>query len=380
MKEYTYYTPIDLARSILNNMPEIEIESIIDICCGSWNLLQAGKEKYPNAIITGVDIDKEAEKHKFIEANFQIMDGREFAKKEYKRGNTYDLILSNPPFGHISEDERKYKMEDKLMEVCYSQLLNKRYECEMMQANMLLAHESSVLLFILPYTFVAGGSFQRARCQIAKDYSVLSIVKLPVTTFEKGKINTFAVVLQKKEPCYQTMTYNAIYDDGWKINKIKEIDEIEVRKGNWWFTKNTIETGKIKIFRGNVSSEKFKEKGQVVLHCAAKKTGKWAPSVRFYDGSAVKKNIVKAKKGDILINRIGRDAGYWNINEIDNISISDCLLVLPNITQKMLKILEKNSDKGGRLKIPRRGITTSYVTAEDVKLLFLDEGEEIGVG
>lgn len=40
MKKYIYYTPIDLARAIIAIIPEIKIESIIDICCGSWKLIK----------------------------------------------------------------------------------------------------------------------------------------------------------------------------------------------------------------------------------------------------------------------------------------------------------------------------------------------------
>lgn len=378
MKRYTYYTPIDLARSILTIIPEASIESIVDICCGSWNLLQAGKEKFQSAEITGVDVDCESEKHRFPKSNFQVADGRNFAKEEYKKGKTYDLILSNPPFGYISEDERKYSAENEIAKVCYSELLNKRYECEMIQANLLLAHDNSILLFILPYTFVAGTSFQKARCQVAKDYAVMAIVELPCTTFEKGKINTFAVILQKKQQREKTTVYNAANDGGWKIDRLREIDEKEIKDGNWWFVSNNTENKKIKIFRGNVSSGKFISEGQAILHCAAKKSEQWIPSVRYYDASTEKKTVI-ARRGDVLINRIGRDAGYWNVNEIDEISVSDCLLVLPNITKKMLQTLKSNSDDNGRLKIPVRGVSTSYVTAEDVILLF-DGNGEISVG
>lgn len=375
MKRYDYYTPIDLARSMLNIIPEIEVKSIIDICCGSWNLLQAGKEKYPNAVITGVDIDKRADNYKIDESNFIIMDGREFAEKEYKKGRTYDLILSNPPFGHITENERKYMAGNAIVEVCLSKLLNKRYECEMMQANMLLAHNNSVLLFILPYTFVAGASFQQARCQVASVYSVVAIVKLPFTTFEKDKINTFAIILQKKEHSNHTIVFNAVYNNVWKINKTREVSEIEIVNGNWWFTRKNNENNQVKIFRGNISSNKFKKRGQMVLHSAAKKSDRWFPSVRYYDISSAQ-NVVKARKGDVLINRIGRDAGYWSVNEIDHISISDCLLIISNVTNTMIKILEEKSEDG-RLKIPIHGVTTAYITAEDVMLLLCDKGEEI---
>lgn len=369
MKKYIYYTPIDLARAILAIVPEIKMDSIIDICCGSWNLLQAGREKYPNAFITGVDIDKESEKHKIAKANFMVIDGREFAKQRYKEGKTYDLILSNPPFGSISDDERKYGLHEDL-EHYYATLLNKRYECEMMQANMLLAHEGSILVFILPYTFVAGDSYQKARCQIAKDYSVFAIIDLPITTFERGKINTIAIILQKIRSNALTNVYEAINDDVWSFKKLRNIQSEEIKKGNWWYKKSTKKKNVANIIRGNISSCRFEDVGQEILHCAAKKNGKWLPSVRYYNETKSTKNAIKANKGDIIINRIGRDAGYWHINERDNVTISDCLLVLKSATKTMLEVLEKNSDNNGRLLVPLRGVTTSYITAEDVRVLF----------
>lgn len=369
MKKYIYYTPIDLARAILTILPEIEIESIIDICCGSWNLLKAGKERFPNAFITGVDVDKTSEEYKFVNANFKIMDGREFAQSEYKMGKTYDLILSNPPFGPISDNERKYGLQGNL-EGFYSQLLNKRYECEMMQANMLLAHEGSYLLFILPYTFIAGDSYQKARCQLAKDYSVFAIIKLPITTFDRGRINTFAIILQKKTNIISsnvTTVYEAINEDMWKFEKLEELQFEEIQRGNWWFKKGIKRESTINIVRGNISSCSFVDEGKTIFHCAAKKDGNWLPSVRYYCES---KRAIKANKGDVIINRIGKAAGYWCVNKKNNVTISDCLLLLRNASKEMLEILEKNSDNNGRLSVPLHGVTTLYITAEDVKALF----------
>ncbi len=369
MKKYTYYTPIYLARAILDIIPEIKIRSIIDICCGSWNLLYAGMEKYPEAVITGVDVDKESEKHKIEKANFNFMDGREFAKNEYNEGKTYDLILSNPPFGSISDNERKYASHEE-KEQYYSHLINRRYECEMMQANMLLAHEKSILLFILPCTFVAGDSYQLARRQIAKDYSVVAIINLPDTTFERGRINTFAIILQKTVNEKATDIYEATNDGVWNLKKIRTSQRKEIENGNWWLGKSKSEENAVKIIRGNVSSNSFCNMGQTIFHCAAKKDRKWLPSVRYYNEDESKKKSIKANKGDAIINRIGRSAGYWYVNDQDNVSISDCLLVLKITKETMLDVLKKNSDSDGRLLIPLRGVTTSYVTAEDVKALF----------
>jgi len=110
MSKYNYYTPIELAALLLELIPQkASISSAIDICCGSWNLLAAAKRHYPEVKITGVDIDPAAHAHCIEGATFVCDDGRSFANRQEKAKQTYDLVLSNPPFGPLSKKKKKYK-------------------------------------------------------------------------------------------------------------------------------------------------------------------------------------------------------------------------------------------------------------------------------
>lgn len=372
MRKYIYYTPINLARALLDIIPEIKVDSMIDICCGSWNLLRAGNEKYPMAHITGVDVDAASSEHALSNSRFEVMDGRDFAKNEYLRGKTYDLILSNPPFGSLSNEDRKYGQFIGTDEY-YAHLLIKRYECEMIQANMLLAHRNSVLVFILPYTFVAGDSCLEARKQIAKDYSVYAIISLPDTTFPGGRIKTFAVIMKKARETNLTSIYLAENNGYWQFNKLREICGDDVIKGNWWFKKNKQTPKIIDIHRGKISSSQFSDKGRMVLHCSSKHDELWSPSIRYYNERKIKTKYISANMGDIVINRIGRAAGYWHVNTKKTIAISDCLFVIKNATNIIVDTLKQRSDHDGRLLVPIRGVTTPYITIDDIKSLFYQD-------
>lgn len=371
MKKYSYYTPIELARSILALLPDIDVNSIVDICCGSWNLLGAAKEKYKDALITGIDIDQDSLNYRIDGSEFQIRDGREFALSKKSEGKTFDLILSNPPFGCLQEESRKYNDKKFIAEQCYSGLINKRYEGEMTQANMFLAHESSILMFILPNTFVEGATMRTARCQIAKDYSICDIIKLPSNTFEKGEINTFAIIMRKGIFVDKaTKLYDARLDDEWRIVKIGEISYGDIVDGRWWkrsgfFKKYMM----INIHRGNISSGDFVDRGKKVFHNASKGVGNWKPSIRYYDEKKVKMRIIKANQGDILVNRIGKGAGFWCQNLQKDTAISDCIIAVENTSDDLIKIFWENSTENGRLKIPLRGVATPYITAEDIKCI-----------
>ena len=370
MKRYSYYTPIELAECILKLLPNVEVNTVIDICCGSWNLLKAAEKKYSDILITGVDIDSASRGHKIKGADFFTEDGREFALNKKKVGQTYDLILSNPPFGYLREERRKYNDKDFVDKECYSGLINKRYEGEMTQANMFLAHDKSIFLFILPNTFVEGESFRKARCQIAIDYKICGIVRLPLDTFEKGKINTFAIIMKKgKSSNLCTDLYDAKKDDEWKILKIGEMSFGDIIKGDWWLKVEPLNNEKkISIYRGNLSSNDFVKSGDMVFHNASKAVGEtWKPSVRYYDSKKICSKIVKAHTGDILVNRVGKGTGYWCQNTVSDIAVSDCIIVVKDIFGDLVERFIKNSTVDGRLKIPIRGVATPYLTAQDIK-------------
>lgn len=374
MKRYDYYTPIELAECILRLLPNVKVTTVIDICCGSWNLLKAAKKRYSEAFIIGVDIDSDAIKHKIEGAEFFVEDGRKFALNKKKRGQTYDLILSNPPFGYLHEECRKYRDKDFDVEECYSGLLNKRYEGEMTQANMFLAHNESILLFILPSTFVEGESLQKARCQIAKDYTICDVIRLPSDTFEKGEINTFAIIM-KKGTLLDTFTnlYVARKDNEWRIVKIREMPYSDIVKGNWWLQIEPLKNEKkISIRRGNLSSGDFVKKGKMVFHNAIKTGTIWKPSVRYYDTRIVRSKVVKAQRGDILINRVGKGVGYWCQNTVSDIAVSDCIILVENKFDDLVERFVKNSTVDGRLKVPIRGVATPYLTAQDIKKIVID--------
>ncbi len=369
MKRYAYYTPIELAECILKLLPNINVNTVIDICCGSWNLLKAAKEKYSEAFIIGIDIDSDSKKHKIEGAKFFVEDGREFALNKKKAGQTYDLILSNPPFGYLCEECRKYNDKDFVAEECYSGLINKRYEGEMTQANMFLAHDESILLFILPNTFVEGESLRKARCQIANDYKICDVIRLPSNTFEKGEINTFAIIM-KKGTSSDTFTnlYDAKKDNEWRIVKTGEMSYSDVIRGNWWLQIEPLKNEKIiSLRRGNISSSDFVKKGKMVFHCATKIGTIWKPSVRYYDTKTVSSKVVKAQKGDILINRVGKGVGYWCQNTVSDIAVSDCIIVVENKFDDLVERFMKNSTADGRLKVPIHGVATQYLTAQDIK-------------
>lgn len=367
MANYKFYTPPLLAERLISLLPKRQYNSVIDICCGSWNLLNAARRRYDNASYTGVDVDIEAKKCCFKEAKFFCEDGRSFAIKKKNRNSLYDLILSNPPFGYLQDDNRFFKEKSNLEIV--DGLNNKRYENEMIQANLLLAKRDGVLLFILPATFVEGESNIKVRRELSKRYTIDSIVKLPIETFGSSKINTYAMILINSFPQIKRTELKEILllNESWIVKKIDNISVKNIQDGIWNNKKNIKSRNNNAIlFRGNISSAQFDDKGVKVYHSSSDlSSGVWKPSIRYCSNEECIKKSRVALPGDIIVNRVGRFTSYWCLNTEKGI-VSDCLIVIrPKEGYNIYEMLLQNSIKG-KLNIATKGVSIKYITMSDI--------------
>lgn len=367
MGNYKFYTPPMLAKCLMGLLPQREYRNVIDICCGSWNLLEAAKACFGATHYVGVDVDEAAGDNCFEEATFFCVDGREFAINETDK---YDLILSNPPFGYLKEEERLLK-NAKIGKI--KELNNKRYENEMMQANLLLVDKEGVLLFILPATFFEGESYLAIRKCLCESYTIKSIVKLPIETFGSSKIRTYALVMVNSGRQKQRASLKEIICDNNKwIVKDKRSISIEDLCGGEWIgvSSKGLSQKKTEIFRGNISSAEMSGTGRKVLHSSSIIIdGKWYPSIRYCDNQEKLKKAKVVKPGDIIINRIGRFANYWCVSK-DEAFVSDCLIIIRQSKETDIYDCLFRNSIDGKLNIEIKGVTTKYVTQKDIlKLL-----------
>lgn len=367
MGNYIFYTPQDLAELLIKRMPtKCGIESAVDICCGSWNLLQAVQKCYPTARVVGVDIDETSGEKRIKDAAFFNMDGRSFSKDRVLKNIKYDLILSNPPFGPLTVEEKLYQGDENIL------LQSKRYEAEMLWANYQLMHDQSTLLIILPSTYVEGSAYVKYRKWIAKQCVVHEVIYLPKDTFGKDNLRTVALILSKNNrKCTKSITKfcYASYLDEWRIFFSHTLEQDLIESGVW--TQNATvhqNVERLNIFRGTISSKYFKEDGTDILHCSSIfSDSHWKPGLRRCNAIGVS-SLKYASRGDIVINRIGRCAGYWCIYTGGKVLVSDCLIVIHAPTEEVVNIFEKMSTDC-RLNIPLRGVSTQYITMEDISKL-----------
>ena len=84
--EKKYHTPLVLSEYLISHLPEKSFNSAVDICCGSWNLLRAAKERWPEIKITGVDLDPNSIINSPQDSMAYLMDGRLFSQECINKG------------------------------------------------------------------------------------------------------------------------------------------------------------------------------------------------------------------------------------------------------------------------------------------------------
>lgn len=347
-----YYTPEELAVCLLNLIPERKITSCIDICCGHGALLRAAHSVFSVSELVGVDIEYDDFYQSISQCTFRQMDGFQYVRK--RQSKKFDLILSNPPFGRTDEVYYCGTM---------SGLTKKRFECQMMNANLSLMHSQSWMLIILPSTFIVGSSFLKARREIASAYKVHSVVRLPDDTFGSHLIKTYAVILNGSVDDTLTKTYMARHKrQEWELGEENEMAYDGVKAGIWYGKEISVNPIDVEVFRGTISSSEFTDAGLPVYHCAQYGKKKWKPSIRYVDGGFGERK--RAKRGDVIIDRVGHSCGYWNICDEEDILVSDCIIVIRR-KRGIIKCLNKIS-LDGRLDIQPRGVATKFITKEDI--------------
>ena len=347
-----YYTPPAIADLLVRQICTKTPLSIIDICCGSCNLLNAAKKRWNNATLFGVDIIK----HTMPNVTVFESDGRKYA---IDNAGQYSLVLANPPFDSVKK-KREYKALFSEMENINLKYETSRLENEMLLANLKLLDKNGTLLIIMPSTFVESEKNKSMRIYLANYYYVNKIIKLPKETFGAANISTYALIVKKSKPKKRMVSLidikmlNGVYH----VSKTVKLYQENLSKGNWYLNGcYTLKNNKCDIKRGNISSQLFSKHGIPVLH-TAKAQNQWRPSIRY---TRIKqKSEVYAEHGDIVISRIGKSAGQWYIHDGDQTLISDCLYRLKDPDG----IIAKNL-KGKKYGFSTKGVATQYITMSD---------------
>ncbi|ENW81335.1 hypothetical protein F909_02626 [Acinetobacter sp. ANC 3929] len=370
-----YYTPKHIADLLIGTIGKIENANILDLGCGTGNLIYSALEKSINSTFLGVDIDpiaiKTLKDKNLANLNLITNDILELELQE----NFYDIALSNPPYTY-------YKLDfDYSQNVFLEKNLFKNLKIPspfIFLDKMLKATKTNgVIAIILPNGILTNSKWILIRNHLLNEFTVSKIIELPPHTFSETETIAHIVIIKKIKPSTNYLINmkkinpcGSILEKKYRSSKL--IDKnwtIETNFGNKKLLKDYI----LKLQRGVVNSKQIKSQGLNVFH--TKDFNKNSTSIPLSFIVNRRQNGTFAKKGDILISRVGRNH-FEKIAVVENdyIEISDSvILIRPKLNNKkfILKFLLSEEGKM-QLKNSASGTSAKFITYEKILNLKVD--------
>lgn len=140
-KNGVFFTPKSLRELLLRHV-DIQPETILEPSCGSGEFIVDCEKMFPNAAITGIEINEKLvsiAKENASKSNIHTMDFMHY------EGGKFDLVIGNPPFVQIKSVNKK---ATKGRSNLYLEIL---YKCLMQHLK-----EHGILAMVLPSTIMNG--------------------------------------------------------------------------------------------------------------------------------------------------------------------------------------------------------------------------------
>jgi SAM-dependent methyltransferase len=167
-----FYTPDRICELIESIVRIYNPQTVIDICCGTGNLLGYFSDLQ---VVKGIDINPEAislAKAINPDISFSEADTLKYDFGDIK----YDLVLGSLPFGIKSPNQMPLE----------SLLINKGLE---------LLSKNGVAIFVVPESVLSGDRYKNLRANLVSKFALDMVVSLPIGIFNEIDLKSNASVL-----------------------------------------------------------------------------------------------------------------------------------------------------------------------------------------
>lgn len=370
-----YYTPISIAEILCSQMGTYKNSLVLDLGCGSGNLILGALKNWVDCHYHAYDIDIQALNQLKIHSlknvylyNLDIVN----QNTSYKN---FDIAISNPPYVYLSKEKVLNNLDK-----------NTELENEILKLNKIPAplifltkairnvKKNGKIGIILPNGILTNQKYQSIRKILISTYHIESIIQLEPYVFEKTETHAHILILNNIKPPHEyNLNFYLLKNNDLINHKIKSSLQISSRLD--FFSSSTDENVKklgdfiSSISRGRQSSKYIKDNPS----CKIFHTTDFEQGTEKYANThfAVKKLTSSnyAQKGDILIARVGRDF-HKKIKIVqDNfIEISDSVIAIrpiKNHTDFIYNYLTSN-DGQNQLKINSQGTGAKYITHSQI--------------
>jgi type I restriction-modification system DNA methylase subunit len=283
------FTPNKIAELISVIAAIYNPKTVIDICCGTGNILSYFKSLQ---VVKGIDINIEiVQLAQYINPNADIVaaDTLHYEFSDIK----YDLVIGQPPFGLMLDNRRNA-------------------EVEIINNGLKLLDVNGVAIFIVSDQLLANNRLTEFRQQLLSNFALDMVISLPAGIFPHTSIKASVLVVRNGKQNQEV--FMPVFED----NSIEIVENFKQHKGESYFSEFEITANNYRLDRNlYMSLEAIEE--MVKGHHELIKLSDVSEIIK---GRVIDKNAFISKGEYFSFNRKDRDGN----NFIDNISDERCVL------------------------------------------------------
>lgn len=190
-KHGQYFTPESVRNKLLDKLPVINRAHILDPACGTGEFLLSAKERYPDALLTGWEVDSSlcgvAQK---VIPEAEILPTDSLNSRQSQR---YDLVIGNPPYYEFKptvELKRRYR------DVIHGR---PNIFAMFVKLGLDILKPDGHLAFVIPPSMNNGAYFSKLRAYITAhaDIRYLEILNSP-RLFDQAQQTVMLFILRKR--------------------------------------------------------------------------------------------------------------------------------------------------------------------------------------
>lgn len=374
-----YYTDEKIGDLVVNGFDKTEPSNILDLGSGSGVLTIAAKKKWGEADVLSVDLhDEEMSCNLGVDSYLQanILD-LNFVLSLESQGKVFDVAICNPPYT-FPDWRPEFEEILEMANLGGALPVSERVPLVVLfiAQNIRLLRKGGEAAIIVPDGVISSESYKKFRSLLSSSVNITKIVKLPEGSFRRTEAQAHVIYFKKKSEGRQDVFFQKASPDELlsikvRRNVFKSLASWDFDRADFFLNKksdNNIGSLNVEVFRGNIENSKAKEIGLKIFH-TTDFPDRSGGSVRFCLARKINREKIRtAKKGDILLARVGRNL-FKKVAVVASgeSAISDCVIVIRAKEKDRKKILEALSvDGNGFVRSLSRGVGAKFITVNDV--------------
>ena len=378
-----YYTENIFCDLVVNHIKNINPLSLLELGAGQGNLLNAARKKWKDVNIISTDVD--IKNYKYLKHtipnakhyNQDVID-ENLSVKLGLFESLADVAVCNPPYTSITFDQKvKRILKNSGFDKNTPSSTKIMADLVFLAQNLNLLKKGGELGIVLPDSFLTSHKYEWVRDILLENHCIGCIIDLPEKIFSKTEAKTHILIINKGVraeidiPVYKSDNLGNITDKfSIKISDAKYRMDYDYNKWKSMLedTSSVKSLGKIaEIKRGNITKKDAIDSNIEFFHTTDFKSleGRNLEQRR----NNYKKNYLTARKGDILLARVGkRCIGKVTLVKSGEIAITDCVYRI-RVNKKYQKILFESlvSAEGQKwLKMHSHGVCSKVISKTDL--------------